>query len=244
MSNLELWNSVEKTNPNQTKKVTFGRAITAIDPYHQIKNATEKFGPVGVGWGWSVERVEYLPTNEMALLIRLWHTEKTNTFDQWGQASLYIDKAENKKDTDCFKKATTDGVTKCLSLIGFNADVFLGKFEDNKYVQELHKEFSVPESYKVKLSNLMERFDGGQSELCIFGYLDVVANNDQAMFEWILSNIPQGKKTKVSAHRTAGQKQYFQYKDIFENGDELAVEEAKAELSEQELAVINYKMKG
>ena len=140
--NLKLWDSVEKTNPNHTKKVTFGRAITAIDPYRQIKNATEEFGPVGIGWGWSVERVEYLPTNELGLLIRMWHTDKSNTFDQWGQASLYIDKAEKKKDTDCFKKATTDGVTKCLSLIGFNADVFLGKFEDNKYVQELENEFA------------------------------------------------------------------------------------------------------
>jgi len=35
------------------------------------------------------------------------------------------------------KKATTDGITKCLSMLGFNADVFLGKFDDNKYVQEL-----------------------------------------------------------------------------------------------------------
>lgn len=141
-SNLDLWLSVEKTNPEHTKSVTFGRPITAIDPYQQIKSATEKFGSVGVGWGWSVERVEYLPTNELALLIRLWHTAKSNTFDQWGQASLFIDKAEKKKDTDCFKKATTDGVTKCLSLIGFNADVFLGKFEDNKYVQELKNEFA------------------------------------------------------------------------------------------------------
>ena len=142
--NLKLWDSVERTNPSHTKKVTFGRAITAIDPYHQMKNATEKFGPVGIGWGWSVERVEYTTTNEIGLLIRMWHTEKSNTFDQWGQASLYIDKNEKMKDKDCFKKATTDGVTKCLSVIGFNADVFLGKFEDNKYVQELNKEFKKP----------------------------------------------------------------------------------------------------
>ena len=33
-----------------------------------------------------------------------------------------MSKAENKKDTDCFKKATTDGVTKCLSFLGFNAE--------------------------------------------------------------------------------------------------------------------------
>lgn len=142
MNNLELWDSVEKTNPAHTTEVTFGRKITAIDPYQQIKNATAKFGPVGIGWGWTVERVEYLPTNELALLIRMWHTNKENTFDQWGQASLFIDKAEQKKDTDCFKKATTDGVTKCLSLIGFNADVFLKKFNDNKYVQEMINHFA------------------------------------------------------------------------------------------------------
>ena len=92
MSNLKLWDSVEKTNPNHTKKVTFGRAITAIDPYHQIKNATKQFGPVGIGWGWSVERVEYTTTNEIGLLIRMCHTRQDNTFDKWGQASLYIDK--------------------------------------------------------------------------------------------------------------------------------------------------------
>tara|TARA_R100000541_G_C1884874_1_gene82802 strand:- start:396 stop:1139 length:744 start_codon:yes stop_codon:yes gene_type:complete len=244
MNNLGLWNKVEKTNPAHTKKLKFGRAITAIDPYRQIKNATEAFGPVGVGWGWSVERIEYLPTNELAVLIRMWHTKKENTFDQWGQASLYTDKAESKKDTDCFKKATTDGITKCLSFVGFNADVFLGKFEDNKYVQMISGEFSAAEAYQPALDKLMVRFDEGQSELCIFGYLDAVANKDQAMFEWVLNNIPKGKKTKVSAHRTAGQKLYFQYKDIFESGDDSAIDEAKSELSDQELSVINYKMKG
>ena len=142
MSNLKLWDSVEKTNPAHTTEVTFGRKITAIDPYRQIKNATEKFGPVGIGWGWSVVQVEHLPTNELGILIRMWHTDKSNTFDQWGQASLYIDNAEKKKDTDCLKKATTDGVTKCLSLIGFNADVFLKKFNDNKYVQEMLAHFA------------------------------------------------------------------------------------------------------
>ena len=151
VNNLELWEKVEKTNPADTKEITFGRKITAIDPYKQIKAATKEFGAVGKGWGWSVERVEYLPTNELALLIRLWHGEKNNSFDHWGQSSLFIDKAEKKKDTACFKKATTDGVTKCLSLLGFNADVFLGKFDDNKYVQQMKEEFA--EKNKKPLEN-------------------------------------------------------------------------------------------
>jgi hypothetical protein len=142
MSNLELWNKVCKTDPAHTKKVNFGRAITAIDPYHQVRNATEVFGPAGDGWGWEVVNVQHLPTNELGILVRLWHGSPEKYIEQWGQASLYIDKAETKKDTDCFKKATTDGVTKCLSYLGFNADIFLGKYDDNKYVQEVSKEFA------------------------------------------------------------------------------------------------------
>ncbi len=146
--NLSLWDIVEKTDPSHTKQVNFGRKITAIDPYRQIKSATQQFGPAGVGWGWEVKQVQHLPTNEICVLISLWHGEEMYKFsgrvEQWGQASLYIDKAEQKKDTDCMKKATTDGITKCLSLLGFNADIFLGKYDDNKYVQQLQKEFTAP----------------------------------------------------------------------------------------------------
>jgi len=142
-NNLELWNSVCKTNPDHTKKVKQpGRQITAVDPYRQIMNATEKFGPVGKGWGWSVVKVEQLSTNEVGVLVRMWHEMPEMYFEQWGQSSLYMDRKEEMKDKDCFKKATTDGITKCLSFLGFNADIFLGKYDDNKYVQEMKKEFS------------------------------------------------------------------------------------------------------
>ena len=130
-----IWDRNCKTDPSHTKAVKFGRAITAIDPYRQIENATKEFGAAGDGWGWEVKRVEYTPTNEIAILISLWHSGNLDKrVEHWGQASLYIDNAEKKKDTDCFKKATTDGLTKCLSCLGFNADIFLGKFDDNKYV--------------------------------------------------------------------------------------------------------------
>lgn len=156
---MKLWNSVEKTDPAHTKKVKFGRGFTAIDPHSQVMNATKAFGPAGEGWGWNVMRVEYTVTNDVAILVGLWvkdelldelpismlalpqwNSSYTPGIQQWGQASLYIDAAESKKDTDAFKKAMTDGLTKCLSYLGFNADVFLGKFDDNKYVQQRQEE--------------------------------------------------------------------------------------------------------
>lgn len=153
---LDLWSKVEKTNPAHTKQVNFGRKITAIDPYQQIKNATEQFGAVGDGWGWEVKQVQYLPTNEVCVLISMWHGASVSRFEQWGQASLYIDKAETKKDTDCMKKATTDGITKCLSMLGFNADIFLGKFDDNKYVQQVTQEFKSKEPKKEYTQTMFE----------------------------------------------------------------------------------------
>ena len=138
---MELWDKVSKTNPKYTKKVKFGREFTAIDPHSQVMCATEAFGPAGTKWGWAVAQIEHLESiKEIAILIRLWHGKKEDYVEQWGQAGLFIDKANSKKDSDCMKKATTDGITKCLSYLGFNADVFLGKFDDNKYVAEQTKE--------------------------------------------------------------------------------------------------------
>lgn len=139
-NNMLLWDDVCETLPGDTKVVNLGRKFTAIDPYSQIREATRAFGPAGQGWGWSVSRVEYPPAvNQIAVLIRLWHGPAGQALfiEQWGQSGLYIDRAEQKKDNDCFKKATTDGITKCLSYLGFNADIFLGKYEDSKYVSEM-----------------------------------------------------------------------------------------------------------
>ena len=135
-SHMEIWDQASKTDPKYTKPVTFGRKFTAIDPHSQIMKATELFGPAGMGWGFNVVKNEYLPTNHVAVLVELWHGTLSQSIQQWGQCSLYIDKAETRPDPDCMKKATTDGITKCLSYLGLNADVFLGKFDDSKYIEE------------------------------------------------------------------------------------------------------------
>lgn len=138
--NMELWNKVCTTDPSHTKKVTLGRTFTAIDPMYQIMNATQHMGVAGEGWGFSVEDVKFLPTDQVAVKVRIWRDKRENYIEQWGQNGLYIDNAKNKPDTDCMKKATTDGITKGLTYFGFNADVFLGKFDDNKYVAELEQQ--------------------------------------------------------------------------------------------------------
>ena len=46
--NLELWKSVETTDPEFTKKVNQRGGFTAIAAQSQLMKATEVFGPFGV----------------------------------------------------------------------------------------------------------------------------------------------------------------------------------------------------
>lgn len=140
MSNLDLWNKVCKTDPNHTKKVNQRGGFTAIDAHYQIQCATKEFGPIGVGWGYIVEKME-LHQSLAVVYVTLWHGNRDNTFGPiLGCAEMFGKRA----DSDAPKKATTDGITKGLSQLGFNADVFLGKFDDNKYVAELNAEKAKP----------------------------------------------------------------------------------------------------
>ena len=45
-----------------------------------------------------------------------------------------------KVGNDTRKKLMTDATTKALSFLGFNADVFMGRFDDSKYVEALKAE--------------------------------------------------------------------------------------------------------
>lgn len=140
--NLRIWNAVCKTDPRHTKKVNQRGGFTAISAHYQVMSATAEFGPVGIGWGY-INGEPVWHENLVIVPVTIWHGTRENTFGPvYGGAEW---KTGNRIDSDAAKKAATDGLTKGLSQLGFNADVFLGRFDDNKYVAELTKEFAANE---------------------------------------------------------------------------------------------------
>lgn len=154
---MKIWNKVGTTDPDHAKKVSFGRTFTAIDAHSQVMEATRLFGPVGEGWGYDTtfgfHNTERGETFVWCDLILWW-----SPYETWegmpapsarrqfgpirGMCVVQGVKADNKpkpSDNDAGKKAMTDALTKALSHLGFNADVFLGMFDDNKYVEDLRK---------------------------------------------------------------------------------------------------------
>ena len=143
--NLELWNRVEKTDPKHTKKAKIGgMSITAVAPQYQILNATREFGVYGQTWGFKNIDFDFSLVDKFKLVVF-----KATFFSPNGgecqivnSSKIYMDRAETMVDSDFAKKMETDALTKVLSKMGFNADIFMGRFDDVKYVNEMKAEFT------------------------------------------------------------------------------------------------------
>ena len=140
MTNMKHWDKLSTSDPQYLKKVSFGsRSFTAIDPQYQIMLMTEQFGPVGEGWGWD-STLEHIQTanGDMVVIahVHVWHGNPEQRFGAFVGCRKFFDAAKGRLAEDAPKMAVTDGITKAISHLGCNADVFLGKMDGNKYAAD------------------------------------------------------------------------------------------------------------
>lgn len=142
--NLKLWSTVDTTDPAYTKRVNQRGGFTAIAAQSQVKKATETFGPFGLDGCWGVRNERFTTMEDVGMVIytaTLWYSYNDRTGSVPIHSSIKYH-SNNRVDDDFSKKAATDALTKGLSKLGFNADVFMGLFDDNKYVAKVSKQFS------------------------------------------------------------------------------------------------------
>ena len=167
-NNLTFWESVEKTDPTKTKQAQKGALrLTAINATTQIKRATEMWGQYGDTWGLQYIDYTFMDIGDTKLaLIKAIFFYPTDRFGIKGEvvefpinSSLKMAYMTNghkgylKIDDDFCKKLETDVTTKALSKLGFNADVFMGLYDDNRYVAAMQEEFHpAPPKEKIKLN--------------------------------------------------------------------------------------------
>lgn len=206
--NLKLWLDNEKSDPAFTKPIT-GKSYTgtSLNPTYVVKRLTEAFGPVGWGWGYTAE-FEALPTSDTHKLsicrLMFWYfpagrppipakaghiqpadpreIEGCAWFHQVGGTDLSGLRSSGKAfaDEDGHKKSLTDAITKAASHIGIGGDIFLGRFDDSKYVADRRDEAqaeakaSEAKGAAAKTAELTQRAD------TVIAYLDNAG--DQAAY--------------------------------------------------------------
>jgi hypothetical protein len=152
--NDAFWKEYSNINTAYLKKPESGmNGLMAIDGYYMFKRATEAFGMCGSGWGYEIKSEEY---REGAPIL---NKDKTETIDTECNHILKICfwymldgkrceiehfgitkyKSQNRygvvTDEEAPKKSLTDAIKKCLSMLGFCAEVYMGLFKDEDYKQ-------------------------------------------------------------------------------------------------------------
>ncbi len=203
---MELWNAVAVTNPNFVKSFARvgGFSGTAINATYQAQKATETFGPCGIGWGIDILEERYQDGAPLiqdgtvvgkevihVLRAKLWYVYqgKRGEVIHFGQ-TLFTGRNKDGffTDEEAPKKSLTDAMSKCLSLIGFSADVHLGLYDDSKYVADLRKEFGTDKNAKSENKPEGKREEAGKAEGKVNGN---TLTPDQARE---VSNLLKGKK--------------------------------------------------
>ncbi|WP_204352584.1 hypothetical protein [Salinicola halophilus] len=188
-SHMALWDRVKTTPESATKEATVGgQKIRAIDTVHMIRMATREFGPMGIGWGYSIDDERFdqgapvidekgaLIGHEQTHTIRmtLWfmHDNQRGEVTQYGHTRAIYRTTMGKWITDgeAPKKSTSDAMKKCLSLLGFAADVFSGLYDDTGYVEarKTEERLEKSEDLDAELDRLRQEFKtwaGNQSEM-------------------------------------------------------------------------------
>ncbi|MDF9893417.1 UNVERIFIED_ORG: hypothetical protein OKW25_002564 [Pseudomonas vranovensis] len=166
-TNMRIWEKVDKTDTRFTKDAKVGgQQITSLNGTAMIMKATEVFGPAGIGFGWNVVEERFDKGAEIfsgegdkrvSLGHELNHTIKITFWfvldgqrgeiEQYGCTNyLYKSKFGTTTDGEAPKKSLTDAIKKSLSMLGFSADVFLGMFDDENYVQQLQAEQAIEQA--------------------------------------------------------------------------------------------------
>lgn len=159
--NVKLWEAVCVTDPRQVKPIT-GKQYrgNSPKPYWIVKRLTETFGPCGIGWGFSIlsERMERLSETDVLSVatVRLWYVldGKRGELEQIGQTKASYLSKEGKLvvDEDAPKKSVTDALVKCASYIGFAGDIFMGLWDDSKYVDWAAEQYADAEPPPQRMS--------------------------------------------------------------------------------------------
>lgn len=160
---LDMWNRLEPTDPKYTKQFDKGGFKgTATNATYILKRLTEEFGPCGAGWRFVLDDEQVIEGHTLKngdkakLHIVRGHLDYRtaiitfnggdaggwlSTSPQFGQTMLV---GENRHgsftDEEAPKKSITDCISKCAVLLGIAADVHLGLFDDNKYVNQRKQE--------------------------------------------------------------------------------------------------------
>jgi hypothetical protein len=141
--NMKIWNAVKQPPATALKKIAGGRlsGMTDIKPQWRYQAMTEQFGPCGIGWKFTIEKLWTEIGSEgqiVAFANILLHIKQDGIWSEGipgnGGSMLVAKESKGPYTSDeAYKMAITDALSTAMKLLGVAADVYLGNWDGSKF---------------------------------------------------------------------------------------------------------------
>lgn len=141
--NLEIWSSLSKPPATALRQITGGRlnGKTDIKPQWRYQAMTEKFGPCGIGWKYTIDKLwteqgadgQVFAFALVSVFVK-WSGEWSEAIPgQGGSMLVEKEKAGLFSSDEGFKMAITDALSVSLKMLGVAAEVYMGNWDGSKF---------------------------------------------------------------------------------------------------------------
>lgn len=147
--NMKIWDALKQPPASALKEIKGGRlsGMTDIKPQWRYQAMTEQFGPVGIGWKFTIEKLwtEQGSDGQVVAFAHVHLFIAMNGGGAWSDpipgigGSMLIAKESKGPHTsdEAYKMAVTDALSTAMKLLGVASDVYMGNWDGSKFKEDV-----------------------------------------------------------------------------------------------------------
>ena len=140
---ISIYESLARPPKDALREIQAGRlkGKTDINPQWRYKVMTEKFGLIGVGWKYEVQKLwteqgaggEVLAFAQVAVFVKDGENWSDPIEGIGGSKLVALEKGAPVSNDEGYKMAVTDAFSTALKMLGVAADIYAGRWDGSKY---------------------------------------------------------------------------------------------------------------
>jgi len=140
---ISIYESLARPPKEALREIQAGKlkGKTDINPQWRYKAMTEKFGLVGIGWKYEIQKLwteqgagnEVLAFAQVAVFVKEGEIWSEPIVGIGGSKLVALEKERPVSNDEGYKMAVTDAFSTALKMLGVAADIYAGRWDGSKY---------------------------------------------------------------------------------------------------------------
>jgi hypothetical protein len=162
--NMQWWDKLKQPPASALKQIQAGRlkGKSDINPQWRYQVLTQLFGPCGVGWKYEIVKTwreegsdgQVFAFADILLYVREVDNLWSNPIPGSGGSMLIAKESSGLHSNDeAYKMAITDALSVACKMLGVAADIYAGRWDGERYVQE---DATINVEKQVELQSLVD----------------------------------------------------------------------------------------